>query len=702
MRGDIQIAKSKLNIKYGINGTGKTTISKAIASANDENGLQVLRSYSSEEKAYVSVLPQLHNILVFDEEFVNNVVFREDEVIENSFEVFLKTKDYDIRKQKIDNRLHTIHNMMEQDTEIQELQKLIEKVAVKFSRSKTGKLNKKGTYKSILTKQNLYNIPKELEEYSCFFQNTDINVQWIDWKNKGDSYDIGDRCPYCSENLDKIRHDKKKKIFQDNYTKTDSQNLKDILELFDNLKEYMLLEKYEELVSYIKRETAEDVIEAIMSKLIIEIDLIINRLHDIQEFGKKKIAVADISRLENQISQMVFPIHMFEILGGKKTKEVLEKINTKIKELQDEANVLKVEMGELKGVMQATIRDSQKDINDFLKTAGINYELVIETEDEENSKTILRQCFSDEKTNVTQIRQHLSWGEKNAFALILFIYYAHAKSPDLIILDDPISSFDSNKKFAILHRMFKNFGRNKVSLDGETVLLLTHDFEPITDFLVVGKLGEEKANAMFVWNQQGELKEKDIDPHKDVKIIYDECALISRNTTYNMVTRVAFLRKLCELNGKENTWDCAYEILSCLIHGGDIKRKISEKCYRDMTPDEVQAGMEKIKEFIPDFEYQYIRETYYTLKGIKELYLKEENAYFKLQLFRTLKYILGDDKIKISSMDKAWYKFIDETYHIENDYLHYLDITKFNVVPSYILNIVDDMFEKTIKLYQYL
>lgn len=57
---------------------------------------------------------------------------------------------------------------------------------------------------------------------------------------------------------------------------------------------------------------------------------------------------------------------------------------------------------------------------------------------------------------------------------------------DLIILDDPISSFDSNKKYAILHRMFKNVGKKDVSLVGKTVLLLTHDFEPITDFIVVG------------------------------------------------------------------------------------------------------------------------------------------------------------------------------------------------------------------------
>ncbi len=68
---------------------------------------------------------------------------------------------------------------------------------------------------------------------------------------------------------------------------------------------------------------------------------------------------------------------------------------------------------------------------------------------------------------------------------------------DLIILDDPISSFDTNKKYAILQRMFKNVGNKNVTFAGKTVLLLTHDFEPITDFIVVGKLDESKSGCFI-------------------------------------------------------------------------------------------------------------------------------------------------------------------------------------------------------------
>ncbi|TOA22982.1 AAA family ATPase, partial [Vibrio parahaemolyticus] len=73
----------------------------------------------------------------------------------------------------------------------------------------------------------------------------------------------------------------------------------------------------------------------------------------------------------------------------------------------------------------------------------------------------------------------LSFGERNAFAIVLFMYECLSKKPDLIILDDPISSFDKNKKYAILEMLFRRKAEN--CLKSKTVLMLTHDVEPIID-----------------------------------------------------------------------------------------------------------------------------------------------------------------------------------------------------------------------------
>lgn len=690
--GAIGIEPNKLNIKYGINGTGKTTIANAIRYSVEEGKLQDLQSYYSTDKASIEVNPKFNKILVFNEEFINQVVFVEDEVIENSFEVFLKTPDYEAKKRQLDEHLRILREIVVEDSEIVDLKNKLMTINGKFSRTSTGKLSTAGVLKSLLSKQNLYNIPIELESYRPFIENADNNIAWIDWVNKGDAFDNIDCCPYCSEEL-KENHIQKKEIFKKTYKKKDSQNLKEILELVQELKEFISDEKYNELIKYIKSDTPDDVIKTIVGKLTTELDLLISRFNAISDFGRKNIAMADISDIEQQISNMEIPVDIFEIFKGKKLLNIFSRINEKVVQLKGEVSSLKKEMGDLKGLLLATINASQMDINDFLKTAGINYEIEIKAEDETNSKTILKQCFSDEKSNVENIREHLSWGEKNAFSLILFMYYAHMQNADLIILDDPVSSFDSNKKYAILHRMFKNMGKQQISLLDKTVLLLTHDFEPITDFIVVGKMSKDNAVASFVWNENGIVTERMINPEDDVCIITEEYANIARKSDVNIVSRFAFLRKLCELNGRQGEWGEAYEILSCLVHASAIRRKLANDTYVDMDDTEIEKGMSKIKEFISDFDFEELKDSTYTISGIKDLYECENNAYLKIQLFRAICEIAGDN-IKLSPFDDGWYKFIDETYHIENDYLHYLGILKFNIVPNYISNKVEEMMSK--------
>lgn len=693
--GTIRIERGKLNIKYGINGTGKTTIAKSISYHQTNDELQSLKSFFSDEAPTVEITPDLQSVLVFNEDFVNQFVFLEDDIIQNSFEIFIKTPKYDEQKEKLDRRLETLHQIFMNDKEISDLKGVLEAISSKITLNESGSIKKSGVYKSLLSKQNLYNIPVELDRYKTFISNTDINIGWIDWKNKGDEYDIAEGCPYCTETINRVEHEKRKKVFQNTYKKTDSKNLKDILELFLKLKSYIKGEKYDELLSYIQSDTDEQIIECIVGKLICEIRLIINRLETIESFGRKKRVLADISELENYVKSMML-LDKFDVFGGVKIESIIDNINDKVGELLKEIKVLKSELGALKSIMNATIKKSQADINDFLNTAGINYELQIKVDrdDESQSKTILQQCYSTEKTEVKAVRSHLSWGEKNAFSLILFMYYACTHNPDLIILDDPISSFDSNKKYAIMHRLFKNIGRREVSFENKTVLLLTHDFEPITDFLVVGKLDECKATASYIWNENKVVKEQIIDISNDIRLITESYIELSSDASVNIVSRIAFLRKLCEVNACKGDWGYSYEILSCLIHGNEIRKKVGNGLYDVIPQSEIDKGVEHIRIYIPDFDFEFLKNNVYIISNLKKLYLNEQNSYFKMQLFRAMREIEKTNEIEISKLDAAWYKFIDETYHIENDLLHFLDLKKFNIVPEYISNKVDSIMDR--------
>ena len=159
------------NIKYGINGTGKTTIAKALRSIADNDELQKLQSFFSTEPASVSSNPVVKKVLVFDEEFVNRVVFKEDEVIDNTFEIFLKTSDYEIKKGNLDKHLASLHDIIKADIGIVTIKELLEKINKKFTRTATGNIRRSGAFKSMLAKNNIYNIPEELNEYQLFIQN---------------------------------------------------------------------------------------------------------------------------------------------------------------------------------------------------------------------------------------------------------------------------------------------------------------------------------------------------------------------------------------------------------------------------------------------------------------------------------------------------------------------------------------------------
>ena len=65
-----------------------------------------------------------------------------------------------------------------------------------------------------------------------------------------------------------------------------------------------------------------------------------------------------------------------------------------------------------------------------------------------------------------------------------------------------------------------------------------------------------------------------------------------------------------------------------------------------------------------------------------ELYEQSTNSYEKLQLTRIL---LGIESVKNSVIRK----FINETYHIENEFIFQLDPKQFDLLPEYIVKECD-------------
>jgi hypothetical protein len=62
--------------------------------------------------------------------------------------------------------------------------------------------------------------------------------------------------------------------------------------------------------------------------------------------------------------------------------------------------------------------------------------------------------------------------------------------------------------------------------------------------------------------------------------------------------------------------------------------------------------------------------------ALKSLYGASTNGYEKLQSFRLLGLDIGNSVIQ---------KFINESYHIENEFICQLDPSKFDTIPEYVI-----------------
>ena len=631
-KGNICIEKNKLNIKYGINGTGKSTIALAIEKKDD---LSFLKTFGSLEEPFVEFSENINKVVTFNSDFVNNIVFNGDTVINNSFEVFIKSDQYDEKRKIILEELKSLNKETIADENTKKLLETLSNLEPRLKLKTSGEVYQTSDFKSILNKQNIYQIPKELENYSDFLSDKEKNINWIDWKTKGFEFDDKKKCPFCTESL-KSTYDEEKKKFKDTYKKNDVKHLTEMKQLIEQLQNYMNEKSYNSLQNCIMEPKNEDEIMLVFKKFIADYSYLLDKFIKIINFDSYNLKNnTDISNLGNIVLNLKIKTDDITYFGGDLFISICDSVNSRIEKILEKIEELKAEVGAINGIIKSTVEKSKKELNDFLEIAGFDYKFDIIVEKDNEAKTFLKYSKNiEQEINVDNIEKHLSWGEKNAFALVLFMFYALSQKADLIILDDPISSFDGNKKYAIIDRLFSNTKSLK-SLRNKTVLMLTHDFEPVIDFVINGKPNNE-AIVNYIKNVDGIISENIITGNNNIKLSINLYYTYAKDSQINIISRISFLRKFIELSNvnSDKSINIAYEILSCLIHGRtEIKRKRNNDTYEEISQEEIDLGISFIKEFIANFDYFQILNQYFTKDNILHLYKNEQNNYLKSQIF---------------------------------------------------------------------
>lgn len=672
--GTLELTENLLNIRYAMNGTGKSTIAQAIDLASTGGGLDSLQSFGETSKPSCTVSPPLNKVLVFGEAFLSTIVFRESEVIENAFEVFIRTPEYDQKQKDINEHLKELHLDLSSNEEYERLVSTGKSVLSKLSKNTNGGLKKVGLVKSLISSANVFQLPEKIIKYKPLMD-SEYNVDWVGWKNDGGKFDDKEICPFCTVALG-TDYAEEKKTFSESYSKSNVKNIREVIGYFDLVKDYMNPEKQDVLYRCIKDTTDEDTILLWLNKFHSELEYLINKIHQIIQFNSYAVKQEQISGLSEHLKAMMIDYSSLDVFNSEKTQGLVSDLNTRVEAVQGEVDKLKVEIGSLKGLIGSSIKKSVKDINEFLDMAAIDYLLEINHESESSTKTILKyKKKGADAISVENIRRHLSWGERNAFALILFLHYAANQNPDLIILDDPISSFDTNKKYAIMNRIFENDPKVR-SLYKKTVLMLTHDFQPVIDFIINSKPHGGATKAAFLRNENGSIVETAID-QGDIRSFARQLAEAASNDQLNKIHRITSLRKLVEHIARTREEELAYNLLSCLLH---LKLAPSYVDNTLIEPSDVALAETYIRSFIPEFSYAHYLVEYFSQAELAKTFASETNDYFKVQVFRILLEIHG----LRSKIDDPLLKYIDEQFHVENDYVFFLDYSKYNTVPTFV------------------
>ena len=457
----VQLRKNHLNIRYAMNGVGKSTIAEAIKRSSLNEDLSVLKAFDSDIKPKCILSEPDTKVLLFNEDFVDDIVFQKSEVIQNSFEVFIKTPDYEERQKSINDRLKQIHVDVSQNEDLQKIASVGRIVLLKFGLTSTGALRKSGNLKSLIETDSIFTLPYDLRDYQPMMDK-DYKVEWVGWKHEGSDYDDNNICPFCTSGF-KDSYEQEKKIFTSSYKKSNVKNIIDTLSYFDTVKEYMDESKKEKLYKCIKETTDEQEILFMIKQFHSELEFLVNKITSVENFNSYQVRSEDISKLDEQLNKLIINPSILDIFNNEKVIDLIDFINTRVKAVIADTASLKVDIGQLESIIGSAKKAAVKDINEFLVTAGINYKFEIIDEAENTSRTILKYISNKiDPIEVDDIKHHLSWGERNAFALALFMHYSLSQNPDLIILDDPISSFDSNKKYAIINRLFSSSKRIEV------------------------------------------------------------------------------------------------------------------------------------------------------------------------------------------------------------------------------------------------
>jgi len=192
-----------------------------------------------------------------------------------------------------------------------------------------------------------------------------------------------------------------------------------------------------------------------------------------------------------------------------------------------------------------------------------------------------------------------------------------------------------------------------------------------------------KPAVHFLSGRKGVVTEKPV-AATDIATFTEVCEA-NIDLATDTVIKCIYLRRLAEVHGSKGL---DYELLSSLLHARDIpSRMISHDEFDPLSEEEVLTATEQVRKRIRDFDYDAVLAEIKEPGGLRSRFDATFVGYEKVQLFRIMN-ALDPKKMK---GDEIFTKFVNETYHIENEYVMQLNPREFDAVPEFVINACTDL-----------
>lgn len=550
-RMELDIDESKTNFIYGISGSGKSSLIRAVSYEPNEEDVP-LGNTAAIPAVLIDGGTPTYNTKIYDESSVKQLIL---EPIDNELAYNAMVGDESVLTslelqygQGIDDLRAFLQPMLEKRDQITKVLKAFgerEKGSTFDRRAGISKLKneiektKVGTAKEVISSNDKY--------VSFITTGTKVND---DFENQ--------KCPFCKKKLSDARYQKITEISA--ITKT---TFKLVFDNIENITELgMTVPEWTKKRSVTAFEKELDTQRAIRDSLVVLIDFCTAMDGDIRQYDIPK-----------------------RLTVNKELLDAMPDLRTPVDAINTSMTAYRSLVGKMKTEFNKLVKGAKIDaLNQSIKEMGIPYHFAAENIDR-NSRTISYLVRHVDCPNTETMGTRLSSGEKNVLALLLFM---QDSSSNILLFDDPVSSYDGYRRSQLYKRI--------AALKGHTILVCSHD-QSFVKYAVVDKYKMRGPNASIgqikmLTNIKGVSEFTDIKKEHFGSVRELVIEHLKKNPACSHYRMVINLRLLCEIDnyarkGKKKA--AAWGYTSAILHQADRTAVIEQLEGKDFSEEEILA-----------------------------------------------------------------------------------------------------------------